>query len=247
VFVGVGTLINIAAIVIGTLIGRIFGDRLKSETRNLLTDILGSVTLIGAASALISLFDQKLSDAVPNGFPILIVLASLIVGGLFGAKLDIEGRLNKLGEYLRRRFTKSNDENAEASFVVGFVTASLIFVIGPLAILGSISDGMSAGIDELLLKSVLDFFASIAFAASLGWGVAFSAIPVGIYQGFWTATGYLLGSVLLQYQVLAMTATGGVLLFGIGLRLLRIKEIAIGNLLPSLALAPVFAYLVAQL
>jgi uncharacterized membrane protein YqgA involved in biofilm formation len=247
VFVGVGTLINIAAIVIGTLIGRIFGDRLKSETRNLLTDILGSVTLIGAASALISLFDQKLSDAVPNGFPILIVLASLIVGGLLGAKLDIEGRLNKLGTYLKRRFTKSNDENGEASFVVGFVTASLIFVIGPLAILGSISDGMSAGVDELLLKSVLDFFASIAFAASLGWGVAFSAIPVGIYQGFWTVTGYLLGSVLLQYQVLAMTATGGVLLFGIGLRLLRIKEIAIGNLLPSLALAPVFAYLVAQL
>ncbi|MFM1788696.1 MAG: hypothetical protein RLZZ12_45 [Actinomycetota bacterium] len=246
-FVGVGTLINIAAIVIGTLIGRIFGDRLKSETRNLLTDILGSVTLIGAASALISLFDQKLSDAVPNGFPILIVLASLIVGGLLGAKLDIEGRLNKLGTYLKRRFTKSNDENGEASFVVGFVTASLIFVIGPLAILGSISDGMSAGVDELLLKSVLDFFASIAFAASLGWGVAFSAIPVGIYQGFWTVTGYLLGSVLLQYQVLAMTATGGVLLFGIGLRLLRIKEIAIGNLLPSLALAPVFAYLVAQL
>jgi uncharacterized membrane protein YqgA involved in biofilm formation len=247
VFVGIGTLINIAAIVIGTFIGRIFGDRLKSETRNLLTDILGSVTLIGAASALISLFDQKLIDAVPNGFPILIVLASLIVGGLFGAKLDIEGRLEKLGEYLKRRFTKSNDENAEANFVVGFVTASLIFVIGPLAILGSISDGMSAGIDELLLKSVLDFFASIAFAASLGWGVAFSAIPVGIYQGFWTVTGYLLGSVLLQYQVLAMTATGGVLLFGIGLRLLRIKEIAIGNLLPSLALAPVFAYFVAQL
>ena len=125
----------------------------------------------------------------------------------------------------------------------GFVTASLIFVIGPLAILGSISDGMSTGIDQLLLKSILDFFASIAFAATLGWGVAFSALPVAVYQGAWTLVGLFLGSVLEGYQVLAMTATGGVLLLGIALRLLRIKEIAIGDLLPALAFAPVLALL----
>jgi uncharacterized membrane protein YqgA involved in biofilm formation len=116
-------------------------------------------------------------------------------------------------------------------------------VIGPLAILGSISDGMGTGIDQLSLKAILDFFAAIAFAASLGWGVAVSAIPVGIYQGIWTLIGLLLGSVLAQYQIDAMTIVGGLMLLSIGLRLLRIKEVAVGNLLPALAVAPIFVYL----
>jgi hypothetical protein len=118
-----------------------------------------------------------------------------------------------------------------------------LFVIGPLAILGSISDGMGTGIDQLTLKAILDFFAAIAFAASLGWGVAVSAIPVGIYQGIWTLIGLLLGSVLAQYQIDAMTIVGGLMLLSIGLRLLRIKEVAVGNLLPALAVAPIFVYL----
>ena len=101
---------------------------------------------------------------------------------------------------------------------------------------------MSTGIDQLVLKSTLDFFASMAFAASLGWGVAASAIPVGIYQGFWTLIGVGLGSILSGYQVDAMTATGGVLLLGIGLKLLKIKEIAVGNLLPALVVAPLFVW-----
>lgn len=114
-------------------------------------------------------------------------------------------------------------------------------MIGPLAILGSISDGMSNGIDQLALKSTLDFFAAIAFAAALGWGVAVSALPVGLYQGAWTGIGFALGSILSDYQVSAMTATGGILLMGIGFKLLNIKQIAIGDLLPALALAPLLA------
>jgi uncharacterized membrane protein YqgA involved in biofilm formation len=102
---------------------------------------------------------------------------------------------------------------------------------------------MGTGIDQLSLKSILDFFAAIAFAASLGWGVAVSAIPVGIYQGIWTLIGLLLGSVLAQYQIDAMTIVGGLMLLSIGLRLLRIKEVAVGNLLPALAVAPIFVYL----
>jgi uncharacterized membrane protein YqgA involved in biofilm formation len=138
---------------------------------------------------------------------------------------------------LKRRF----DAQGESPFVEGFVTASLIFAIGPLAILGSISDGMSTGIDQLVLKSTLDFFASIAFAAALGWGVAVSALPVGVYQFAWTGIGFALGSVLSDYQVSAMTATGGILLLGIAFKLLNIKQIAIGNLLPALAVAPLLA------
>lgn len=246
-FVGVGTLINVVAIVIGTLLGRLFGNRITLRTRDLLTDVLGAVTLIGAASAVTSLFKDELVSALPDGFPILIVLGSLILGGLLGSWLRIEDRLNGLGVTLKKRFAAKENSATNENFVVGFVTASLIFVIGPLAILGSISDGMSTGIDQLLLKSILDFFASVAFAASLGWGVAFSAIPVAIYQGLWTVIGFGLGNILSDYQVQAMTATGGVLLFGIALKLLKIKEIAIGDLLPALAFAPLLAIVAANL
>jgi uncharacterized membrane protein YqgA involved in biofilm formation len=237
-FVGLGTVLNVFAILIGTVLGQLFGNRFKSRTTDLLTDVLGAVTLIGAASALTSLFSNELVSSVPDGFPILIVLVSLILGGLLGSSLRIEDRLNVLGVILNRRFASAESSGNAEKFVVGFVTASLIFVIGPLAILGSISDGMSTGIDQLMLKSILDFFASIAFAASFGWGVAFSAISVGIYQGLWTLLGFGLGNVLTDFQIQAMTATGGVLLLGIAFKLLRIKEIAIGDLLPALAFAP---------
>jgi uncharacterized membrane protein YqgA involved in biofilm formation len=242
-FVGLGTVLNVFAILIGTFLGRLFGNRIKSRTRDLLTDVLGAVTLIGAASAVGSLFADEIVSSVPNGFPILIVLASLILGGLLGSSMRLEERLNGLGVILNRRFASSESSASSEKFIAGFVTASLIFVIGPLAILGSISDGMSTGIDQLMLKSILDFFASIAFAASLGWGVAFSALSVGIYQGLWTIVGFGLGNVLTEYQIQSMTATGGVLLFGIALKLLRIKEIAIGDLLPALAFAPLIALL----
>jgi len=158
---------------------------------------------------------------------------------LIGSALNLERKFDSLGEYLRKKFRARE----ESTFVEGFVAASLLFAIGPLAILGSISDGMSTGIDQLVLKSSLDFFAAMAFAASLGWGVAASAIPVGIYQAIWTVIGLALGSVLSAYQVDAMTITGGLLLICIGLRLLKIKEIAVGNLLPALFIAPVLVYL----
>ena len=236
-FVGVGTLINVIAIILGSGIGVVMGNRIPEKIRTLMTDVLGAITLIGAASAISAMWNQNLIKEVPDGFPILIVLASLLLGGIIGSILNIEERLDRWGVNLKATF----DKGGESPFVEGFVTASLIFVIGPLAILGSISDGMGTGIDQLTLKSTLDFFAALAFAAAFGWGVALSALPVGIYQGLWTAAGFLLGSILTDYQVSAMTATGGILLLGIGLKLLNIKSIAIGNLLPALALAPLFA------
>jgi hypothetical protein len=204
---------------------------------------LGLATLLGAASALIPLWSSRYIDSLPTGWPLLVVLGSLIFGGLIGSALSLEDRLDHLGESLRKKFKASK----ESSFVEGFVTASLLFAIGPLAILGSISDGMSNGIDQLLLKSTLDFFAAMAFASSLGWGVAVAAIPVALYQGFWTVIGLGLGEILTGYQVDAMTIVGGVLLIGIGLRLLNIKHVAVGNLLPALAIAPLLAMLVHSL
>ena len=236
-FTGSGTVLNILTIVIGGALGVFIGAKISEKLRNLVTDVLGCVTIISAADALSAYWDVELQESMPKGWVILVVIFSLLVGALIGSALAIEDRLEFLGNKLKSRFSK----NGSSNFVEGFVSASLIFAIGPLAILGSISDGMGTGIDQLVLKSTLDGFAALAFAASLGWGVALSALPVGIYQFAWTAVGLFLGAIVTNYQVAAMTAVGGILLIGISLRLLRIKQIAVGNLLPALALAPLFA------
>ena len=236
-FPGLGTLINTVTIIGGAALGVLIGSRVSEALRNLITDILGLVTLLAAASALIPLWSTEYVSALPKGWALLCVLGSLLIGALIGGALHLEEKLEVLGENLRKRFRASK----ESPFLEGFVSSSLLFAIGPLAILGSISDGMGTGIDQLVLKSILDFFAAMAFATSLGWGVAASAIPVGIYQGAWTLVGLGLGSILSGYQIAAMTVVGGLMLLCIALRLLKVKEVAVANLLPALAVAPIFA------
>jgi uncharacterized membrane protein YqgA involved in biofilm formation len=236
-FIGLGTVINLAAIIVGSAIGIAVGNRLRKESQISITDVLGLITLLGAVSALIPLWSEGFTSALPKGAPLLVILLTMLLGGFIGTALKLENRLDTFGETLRMRFKASE----ESPFVEGFVTASLLFLIGPLAILGSISDGMSQGIDQLVLKSSLDFFAAMAFASTLGWGVAASIIPLGIYQGAWTIIGWVAGNVLEQYQIDAMTICGGLMLVGIGLRLLDIKKIAVANLLPVLFLAPLIA------
>lgn len=238
-FIGLGTVINVVAVVAGGLLGVVVGKWFTESLRHLITDALGLVTMIGAVSSAAAIADASLVSTLPRGVPTLIVLGSMIIGGAIGYLMRIEERLDGLGEQLRQRFASSS----EGSFVEGFVTSSLLFVIGPLAILGSISDGLGTGIDQLALKSSLDFFAALAFAASFGIGVAFSALPVGIYQGAWTIIGVALGSVLTDAQIAAMTATGGLLLGAIALRLLNIKHIQTGTLLPALFVAPLLVVL----
>ena len=241
-FPGLGTLINTVTIVGGAALGVLIGSRVSARLRDLITDVLGLVTLLAAASALIPLWSNEYVSALPKGWALLCVLGSLLVGALIGSALHLEEKLEVLGENLRKRFRASK----ESAFLEGFVSSSLLFAIGPLAILGSISDGMGTGIDQLVLKSILDFFAAMAFATSLGWGVAASAIPVGIYQGAWTLVGLGLGSILSGYQIAAMTVVGGLMLLCIALRLLKIKEVAVANLLPALAVAPIFALIAHQ-
>ena len=241
-FVGVGTLINVIAILIGSSLGIAAGNRITKKSQSLITDVLGLITTLGAASALAPLWSPIFESSLPKGATLLVILAAMLIGGLLGSALSLETRLDAFGENLRKRFRASQ----ESPFVEGFVSASLLFVIGPLAILGSVSDGMSQGIDQLILKSSLDFFAAMAFASTLGWGVAASAIPVAIYQGAWTLLGLAMGTVLSQYQIDAMTICGGLMLVGIALRLLEIKKIAVANLLPALAIAPLLATLLHQ-
>lgn len=236
-FADVGTLINVVAILIGSSIGILAGTRITKKSQSLITDVLGLITALGAASALAPLWAPTFQASLPKSSALLVILASMLIGGLIGSALSLENRLDSFGENLRKRFKASQ----ESPFVEGFVSASLLFVIGPLAILGSVSDGMSQGIDQLILKSSLDFFAAMAFASTLGWGVAASAIPVAIYQGFWTIIGLAAGSVLSPYQIDAMTICGGLMLVGISLRLLDIKRIPVANLLPALVIAPTIA------
>ncbi len=268
--IGLGTVINVVAILVGSAIGVALGHRLPQRTRDVVTDGLGLITLLVAALSAAAVLDPAVSESV-GAAGVLIVLGSLLIGGILGSLARIEDRLEGLGEAIRRRLARRASVTAPSggvdlevdgaladpeppgsdappsTFIEGFVTASLVFCVGPLAILGSLSDGLGLGIEQLALKSIMDGFASIAFAASLGWGVAASALVVGAYQGTLTLLGWALGSVLDTAQIAVLTATGGLLLVGIALRLLRIRHIPVGDMLPALLVAPILTALVAAL
>ena len=236
--IGLGTVINFFAIVVGAVIGTLLGDRLSNRTRNVVTDALGLMTLLVAGLSIIDITKPEFQRELGPGIGVLVVLGSLILGGITGSIWRLEDRFESIGKRLKKSLNKKIKTN-DSNFVEGFVSASLLFVVGPLAILGSISDGLGKGIEQLALKSSLDFFASIAFAASLGIGVAFSALAVGIYQGIFTLLGFGLGDILSEAQVIALTVTGGLLLVGVGLRLLKIKQLPVADLLPALIYAPI--------
>jgi uncharacterized protein len=256
-FPGFGTVVNVITVLVGSAVGLLLGHRLPQRTRETVTDGLGLVTLLIGGLAAVEVTSPVLAEAVGSGAPVLIVLGALLLGGIAGSLIDIEARLEGIGALLRRWLSRrpADDvgdvtEHAETSrerFVEGFVTASLVFCVGPLTILGALSDGLGLGADQLILKAVLDGFAAIAFAASLGAGVMASAIVVAIVQGLWTLLGFLLGDFLPAAHLAAITATGGLLLTGVGLRLLRIRLVPVGNLLPALLVAPLLVQVVAAL
>jgi uncharacterized membrane protein YqgA involved in biofilm formation len=249
VFPGVGTVVNVLTVLIGTLIGVLVGHRLGQRTRDVVTDGLGLVTLLIAASAAMAVDDPAWSDAVGSSAPMLIVLGSLVVGGIIGSLLEIEDRIERFGSWLQTRLQARSSGSTRSSadrqrFIEGFVTASLVFCVGPLTILGSISDGIGNGADQLFLKAALDGFAAIAFAASFGWGVGASVVALVAVQGSLTLLGAVLGDVLPDAHVAALTATGGLMLVGVALRLLRVRQVPVGDLLPGLLIAPLLTAVV---
>jgi uncharacterized membrane protein YqgA involved in biofilm formation len=248
VFPGVGTVVNMGTVLVGTAVGVLVGHRLRQRTRDVVTDALGLVTLLIAASSATSVADRRWADEVGSSAPMLIVLGSLVLGGITGSVLGIEERLEGFGAWLQsalqRRSRTVGTGSDRQRFIEGFVTSSLVFCVGPLTILGAIDDGLGRGADQLFLKAALDGFASIAFAASLGWGVAASVVSLAVVQGSLTVLGAVLGDVLSDAQVASLTATGGLLLVGVALRLLRIKQLPVGDLLPALVFAPLLTLLV---
>ena len=231
-----GTLLNAAAVLVGTTIGTLLGNRLPDRVRDIALQGVGLVTLlIGTQMAL-------------QAQNLLIVLASMVIGGVLGELLRIEDGLDAIGRRLEQRFGASSletngGETAAARFVRGFVTSSLVFCVGPLTILGSVQDGLLGDASLLTIKSLLDGFTSIAFGSTLGRGVYFSVLVILIYQGGLSLSARAFGSGISDPShnpgVLDMTAVGGLLILGIGLKLLEIKSIRVGNFLPALGLAPV--------
>jgi uncharacterized protein len=249
VFRGAGTALNVVTVLAGSGLGVLLGHRLPQRTRDVVTDGLGLVTLLVAAISAAAVLEPELAEAVGSSAPVLIVLGAVLIGGIVGSLLRIEERLEGIGDAIRRRMparggaggTEGTDRHR---FIEGFVTASLVFCVGPLTILGSLDDGLGRGIDKLALKATLDGFAAIAFAASLGWGVAASAVVIAVVQGSLTLLGLALGGLLPEPHVQALTATGGLLLVGVALRLMRIKAVPVGDLLPVLAVAPLLVAIV---
>ena len=248
--VGIGTLINVVTVLVGGTLGTFLGGRLPERIRETIMHGLGLMTLvIGIQLSL------KTED-------ILIVLGSLLLGGIAGEWLRIEDRLDQLGRWLERRMAgnkgrSTGDQSQEGAervspvsartssrFSRAFLTASLVFCVGPMTILGSIQDGLTGDYTLLAVKATLDGFAGLAFASSLGPGVIFAALTVLIYQGALTL-GAGWASVLLTDPMIAeMTATGGVLMLALGLGLLEIKQIRAGNLLPAVVVAPIIVAMV---
>ncbi len=184
---------------------------------------------------------------VGSSAPMLVVLGSLLIGGIVGSVLRLEQRVESIGGWMQTRLTSDQGSAERHRFVEGFVVASLLFCTGPLTILGSLNDGLGRGADQLFLKAALDGFAAMAFAASFGWGVAASVVTIVVVQGGLTVSGVLLGDVLPDAHVAALTAVGGLLLVGVALRLLRVRDIPVADLLPALVVAPFLVAVAATL
>jgi uncharacterized membrane protein YqgA involved in biofilm formation len=219
-----GTLINVGAILAGTAIGLAIGGRLPKAFQERVLYGLGLVTLvIGIDLAL------EWRDTNP-----LYVLGAVLLGGIAGEAIGIERRLEALGDRIQRAVSRGGHSRVSEAFV----TSSLLYCVGPLAVVGAIRDGLTGDYDALATKALLDGFASIALAGALGWGVAISVVPVLIYQGAIANAATLFDDVLKGEALAAMTSAGGVLIVAISLKLLELKDVKVGNYLPALVFAP---------
>ena len=220
-----GTLINVGAILAGTLIGVAVGSRLPETFHKRVLAGLGLVTLvIGVDLAL------AWRDTSP-----LYVLGAVLLGGLAGEALDIERRLQSLGDWIQERASRRDGSPVSEAFF----TASLLFCVGPLTVVGSIQDGLTGDYEALATKALLDGFAAIALSATLGWGVGLAAVTVLLLQGGLSLGAGAFEDVLTGEPLDALTSAGGVLIIGISLKLLDLTDVKVGNFLPALVFAPV--------
>jgi uncharacterized membrane protein YqgA involved in biofilm formation len=233
-----GTIINVVAIIAGTIIGILFGTKFNVQLRKTLQSIMGLFTLMLGISMFL-----KTQDSI-------VCLIGLVVGILIGELLKIEEGLEKLGGFLQLQSKKILGEERSGDkekFISGFITATLLFLIGPIGILGSIQDGLSVDSQLLIIKSILDGIMSIVFASTLGIGVAFSSIPILFYQGGISLLAEQAQRIMTEPMITEMTAAGGVLLGAIAVSsLLEIKKIRVSSSIPALILTPFLVWLLAK-
>ena len=243
-FIGLGTAINVATIVVGCLLGLALGSRLNERTRTTITHVLGLCTLVMGATTLLPMMAPPLAEAIPGGAVFLVAILVLLAGTVIGSLLRLEDRTESLAAALRRLLVRGDGSSQErqARFINAFVTTTLLFGIGPMAILGSLQEGLGQGASTLVIKAILDGVASIAFASALGIGVMASALTIAVYQGGLTLLAWLVGDVLSLAQVDMISVVGGVMLLGLAIRLLGLKDIKVGDMVPALLLAPVIVW-----
>lgn len=231
-----GTLLNVFTVLLGGTLGLLLGGRLPDRMRE---------TVLWALGLFTTGLGLKMFFETHNA---LIVLGSLLLGGLLGEWWRVQDRLHTLGAWLEARVAAQTATDSAARFIRGFVSASLLFCVGPMTVLGSIQDGLTGDFQTLAVKAVMDGFAALAFASSMGVGVLFSALVVLLYQGALTLLAAQAQAWLTPAMLTEMTATGGVMIMAIGVgALLELRPIRVANYLPALALAPVLVWVVSTL
>ncbi len=225
-----GTLLNAVAVLVGGLLGTALGDRLPERVRE---QVVRGVGLFVIAMG------TKFAIDTSN---LLYLLGAILIGGAIGSVSEVDRRLNALGDTLQRRLAPGKSTVSEA-----FVTSSVIFCVGPLTFIGAIQNGLTGDASLLAIKSVLDGFTAIALAATLGWGVLLTVAVILVYQGGLAAGATVLAGLLGDGQLREMNAVGGLLILGVGLKLLRIRDVQVADFLPAIFVSPLLVAVVARL
>jgi uncharacterized membrane protein YqgA involved in biofilm formation len=227
-----GTLLNALTVLVGGLLGTVLGDRLPERLRENVVRGVGLFTLA---------MGTKFAIDTSN---LLYMLGSILFGGMIGSQLGIDRRLNDLGTALQRRFAARGRGGTVAE---AFVTASIVFCVGPLTFLGSIQNGLTGDASLLAIKSALDGFTAVALAAALGWGVLLTIPLILLYQGGLALGASLFAGLLSDLQLREMSAVGGLLIIGVGLKLLSIRDVKVADYLPAILVAPLLVAAVVRI
>ncbi|HEY8345030.1 MAG TPA: DUF554 domain-containing protein [Bacillota bacterium] len=239
--IGIGTIVNALAIIAGAVVGMLIKSGLPKRFKDLIMQAIGlAVIIIGLSGTLQGIFFLDDQGRLGSSH-IMLMIFSLVIGGLLGELLEIEKNLEQAGNWLQQKLAAK-----EGNFAQGFITASLIYCVGAMAIVGALQDGLSANPTILFSKSILDGVTAVIFATSMGLGVAFSAVPVVLYQGGITLLAGVLRPYLTEAVISQMSLVGSVLIMAIGLNILEIKKVRVGNLLPAVFI-PLLYYVITLL
>jgi len=234
--VGLGTIVNFVTIIVGGALGLILKRFLSKRIMDTVMQGIGlAVMIIGVSGTMVAAF-SIVDGQIVSGH-VLIMIVSLALGALIGELLRIEGRLESFGKFCERKLVKPDEES---TFAQGFVTATLVFCVGSMAIVGSIEDGINRNSDILIAKSIIDGIAAMIFASTMGFGVLFSAVTVSIYQGTITLLAYFAGPFISEIVIMQMSLVGSILIMSIGLNMLKISKIKVGNLLPAIFIPAIY-------